>query len=323
MYIFFKSWKFVASMLLLLTFFSSKGQKPNHFSKQLFFLTENDFYLLQGKDGYYTNGIMFNYSTIHQSGRTSVIKQVDQFEMGQKMFTAYSRKIYHVDQIDRPITGYLYLQFLRTNFLKKNQFWQWGISAGTIGKASLGEALQNSYHKLIHINTSVWGWVWDYQLNSAFGIDLHANYAKALVAKHNSSIQITPVTHCTLGSMFTNASEGVLFQLGKLNSQDKSAYWYAAVQKKPTDYQPELFFYYYPQLMGQLYNATIQGGLFNKDKGPIVSDAEPFVFLQQVGAMYSYNRYSLRAAVTFQGKESRSQRFNQKYGSLQFNYRFN
>ncbi len=322
MYVFFKSRKFV-TFILLLTFFSSKGQKPGHFSKQLSFVTENDFYLLQGKDGYYTNGIMFNYSHVHASERTSVIKQVDRFEIGQKMFTAYSRKIYHADQIDRPITGYLYVQFLRTDFLKKNQFWQWGVSAGTIGKASLGEALQNSYHKLIDINTSVWGWVWDYQLNSAFGVNFHTTYAKALIAKNNSSIQITPVTQLTIGSIFTNATEGVLFQVGKLNSQAESAYWDAAVEKKTFAYPPEIFFYYYPQLTGQLYNATIQGGLFNKDKGPIVSVPQAFVLLQQLGAMYSVNRYSFRITVTFQGREAKSQRFNQKYGSLQFNYRFN
>ncbi len=317
--------KFTCAFILLLLFFSSQGQKATHenFSKQLSFITENDFFLMQGKDGYYTNGIMFNYSTSHRSKKPSFIKQVDQFELGQKIFTAYSRKIHTPDQIDRPVTGYLYGQFLRTGFLKRRQFLQWGISAGTIGKASLGEALQNSYHKLIHINTSEWGWVWDYQLKSAFGINLHAKYGKALVEHPNSLIQVTPVTQLSLGSFFTNASESVLFQFGKMNLQHKSVYWNAAVSDEPESYRPELFFYYYPQLTWQLYNATVQGGLFAKNKGPIISDPEPFVLLQQLGAMYSFKRYSFRLAVTFKSEVAKSQRFNHKYGSLQFNYRFN
>jgi len=317
--------KIFTAGLFLFCFFSSEGQRnaSSHFSKQLSFITENDFYLMQGKDGYHTNGIMFNYSIIHHSKRSSFVKQVDQFEIGQKMYTAFSRKIFTPDQIDRPITGYLYGQFLRTGFLKSRQFLQWGISAGTIGKASLAEALQNSYHRLIHINASYWGWVWDYQLKSAFGINFSAKYGKGLVENPNSLVQLTPVTQLSLGSLFTNASESLVFQFGKMNVQSKSAYWDAALHDKQENLKAEIFFYYYPQLTWQLYNATVQGGLFTKDKGPIVSDPEPFVLLQQMGAVYSFKRYSLRAAVTFKSEVAKSQRFNNKYGSLQLSYRFN
>ncbi|MGN6804284.1 MAG: lipid A-modifier LpxR family protein [Ginsengibacter sp.] len=301
----------------------SQEKQPEHFSKQLSFLSDNDFYLFQGKDGYYTNGFMLNYDEVHHSKRGSFLKQVDQFTFGQKMYTAYSRKIHSPDQIDRPITGYLFLQFSRSDFLKKNQMFQWGIAAGTIGKASLGETLQTAYHKLIHINTSEWGWVWDYQLKSAFGIDLHAKYAKALVQTENSFMQITPLSEVTLGMNFTNASEGVLLQLGKLKKQNESVYWNASLDEEENKNQSELFFYYYPKLTLQLYNATIQGGLLNKDKGPIVSYPEPFVLLQQVGAIYSFKRYSLRLGVNFSTKEAKSQRFNHKYGTFEVCYRFN
>jgi len=317
--------KCTGTLLLLLVFFSSHAQinGTKSFSKELSFVSDNDFYLFQGKDGYYTNGFMLNYSKIHHSKRETFLKQVDEFSLGQKMYTAYSRKIHTVDQIDRPVTGYLYLQFLRTDFLKQNQLFQWGISAGTIGKASLGEALQNSYHKLININTSEWGWVWDYQLKSAFGIDFHAKYAKALLPQSASFIQISPISEVTLGTFFTNATQSILLQLGKFNSERESAYWNGAIGKmEDQTYHSEIFFYYYPQLTWQLYNATIQGDLFRKDKGPIVSDPEPFVLLHQLGAMYSFKRYSLRLAVNFKSKEATSQRFNHKYGTFQVNYRF-
>ncbi len=278
---------------------------------------------MQGKDGYYTNGIMFNYSKIHHSKNPSYIKQVDLFEIGQKLFTPFSRKIYNVDEIDRPVTGYLYLQFLRTGFLKNHQFFEFGISAGTIGKAAFGEEMQNSYHNLIDINSSLWGWIWDYQLKSAFGINIHGKYAKSLLDQDNSFVQITPVSQLTLGTMFTNASEGVLFQFGKLNPQSESVYWNAAMQEKQHNYHSELFFYYYPEVTWQLYDATVQGGLFRKDKGSIVSEPEPFVFLHQLGAVYSFKRYSLRMAVTFKSKVAKSQQYNHKYGSLEVNYRFN
>ncbi|HZI69282.1 MAG TPA: lipid A-modifier LpxR family protein, partial [Hanamia sp.] len=126
-------------ILLSSVFLVAKSQEnqPEHFSKQLSFLSDNDFYLFQGKDGYYTNGFMLNYDKLHHSKWNRFLKQVDEFTFGQKMYTAYSRKIHTPDQIDRPITGYLFLQFSRSDFLKTNQLFQWRISAGTIGKASL------------------------------------------------------------------------------------------------------------------------------------------------------------------------------------------
>ncbi len=124
---------------------------------------------------------------------------------------------------------------------------QWGISAGTIGKASLGEWMQNTYHHLIDIK-------------QLLGLDLGLSIEKCRsgsiftqpMQKHcypaNASfIQITPVTQATLGSFFTNATEGVLLQMGKINSQSESAYWDAAMQENANKLiNPELFFYYYP-----------------------------------------------------------------------------
>jgi hypothetical protein len=313
------------AFLVSTIFLSAKSQqnRPEHFSKQLSFVSDNDFYLLQGNDGYYTNGFILNYNKLHNSKRSGILKQVDQFTLGQKMYTGYSRTIYSPDEIDRPITGYLFFKFSRSDFFIKNQMFQWGLSAGTIGKASLGELIQTSYHKLIDINTSEWSWVWDYQLKSAFGLDLHGKYAKALVPNGNSFMQITPVSAATLGMNFTNFSEGILLQLGKIAKQSESAFWNASLTAKENKNQPELFVYYYPKLTWQLYNSTIEGGLWNKNKGPIVSDPEPFVLLQQLGAMYSFKRYTLGIGVSFSTKEAKSQRFNHKYGTLQMGYRFN
>ena len=97
--------KFIGIIFSLLFFFSSKAQHSISYSKQLSITTENDYYLLQGKDAYYTNGIIINYSKVHHSGKTKFIKQTDQYEIGQKIFTAFSRKIYNVSEIDRPIAG--------------------------------------------------------------------------------------------------------------------------------------------------------------------------------------------------------------------------
>ncbi|MDE3183512.1 MAG: lipid A deacylase LpxR family protein [Bacteroidota bacterium] len=316
---------FTFLIILLLSCFKCDAQAnhPNTFSKQLSVLTENDYYLFQGKDGYYTNGLVFTYSLVHHAKKSTIIKQVNTFELGQKLFTGYSRKIYNVSEIDRPVTGYLYAKFSQSDFVSHNQLWQWGASLGVIGKASLGEGMQDAFHRLIHVNVNYWGWVWDYQLKSEPGINVHGRYAIGLL--NNSFLQLTPVSQATLGTGFTNISQGMLIQLGKFNPLHQSAYWNGSLQYKEdkSPLRPELFFYYYPCLMYQIYNATVQGGMFRKDKGPITSPVEPFLVSQQVGAMATYKRFTLRLATTFEGKEATSQRFTHAYGSIYGSYRFN
>jgi lipid A 3-O-deacylase len=309
---------FLISVCLL-----ASGQKDSvykGFTKQFSIITDNDRYLLQGKDRYYSNGIILHYSKLHQSKRTNIIKQVDDLDLGQKMYMPYSRKIYQPSEIDRAIAGYLYFKFQRSGFIKNSQLFQWGVSVGTIGKASLAEGLQNSFHKIINVNSDQWGWVWDYQLKTEPGINLHGEYAKGLISS-NSSVQISPVTKATLGTTFTDVSQGIFIQLGKLNPFHQSSYWNAVIDKEAL--KTEWFFYYHPQMTYQLYNATIQGGMFRSDKGPIVSEIKPFVLSHQFGGMASYKRYSLRFAVVFQTKEAKTQRDNHNYASLEGHYRFN
>src|SRR5688572_3133182 len=111
-----------------------------NFSKEVSIVTDNDRYLLQGKDGYYTNGISFAYHVI--SGRASKnIKRISSFELGQKIFNPYSRKIFTADQIDRPVAGYLYGSYVSSAF-RHRQLLRWGFSIGTVGTSSQAENIQ-------------------------------------------------------------------------------------------------------------------------------------------------------------------------------------
>jgi len=85
----------------------------------------------------------------------------------------------------------------------------------------------------------------------------------------------------------------------------------------------ELYFYYYPELTYQFYNATVQGGYFRKDKGPYISDLEDLVLAHQFGTAFAMSRCTVRLEVTIQSKESKSQRFTHDYGGIHLGYRFN
>ncbi|MDQ3278334.1 MAG: lipid A deacylase LpxR family protein, partial [Bacteroidota bacterium] len=72
----------------------------------------------------------------------------------------------------------------------------------------------------------------------------------------------------------------------------------------------------------QVYNATLQGSFFRKDKGPITDAPEPLVLTQQAGILFSGARYQVRLSANFQTREAKRQLFIHSYGSVQAAYRF-
>jgi hypothetical protein len=310
---------------LLSFFFPVAGTaqcKSRIYSRQLSVTSENDRYLFQGKDGYYTNGLLLNYTKALpiKNGR----KRLNSFELGQKMFLPYSRKIFLPSQIDRPVTGYLYFRFTRMLAASPNELWQWGASVDAIGDASLARSVQNTFHNWININSGMWGWVWNYQLKSSVGANLHGTFAKGLIKQDAASLfQVVPVTTATIGTSFTNISQGVILQVGSLRPLQRSAFWNAAVQAtdEAAHTKSEWFIYYYPNLHYQVFNSTVQGSLLRRDRGPITSAAEPFVWTHQAGVLFSADRYYVKLAANVQTKEARSQQSSQRYGSVQVGYR--
>lgn len=291
------------------------------YSQEFSVTSENDRYTFQGKDGYYTNGLLLNYTRAF-SGKKGQ-KRLNSIELGQKMFLPYERKIFLPSEIDRPVTGYLYLRYTRTHFSRANGLWQLGASVDAIGDASGARSVQNLFHRWIGIS-SRWSWVWDYQLNNGVGTNLHGSFAKGLVKHDGSSVfQVVPVTKATVGTSFTNISHGLVLQVGRLRPLHQSAFWNAAVQSdgEASQTKAEWLFYYYPEVQYQAYNATVQGSVFLKNKGPITSAPEPFVVTHQAGFLFSQGRYLVRLTANFQSKEARSQRFSQRYGSVQVGYR--
>ena len=75
--------------------------------------------------------------------------------------------------------------------------------------------------------------------------------------------------------------------------------------------------------MLQLYNATLQGGMFRKDKGPVTASIEPWLYQHRVGLMFASRPISAVLAIVHRTKEARTMRRAENYGSILLSYRFN
>lgn len=287
---------------------------------QLSVVTENDYYVGQGTDRYYSNGFLLQFTRAGKSKHASIVKRVHKYEVGQKMFTP-PRKIKSANEIDRPITGYLYGQYTSSYFTKKEAMIQWSASIGLIGEASLAEGLQNMVHELLTIDTEKWKWEWDYQLNSGVGFNVQGIYAKGWLKKWLKYAELTTVSQVALGTDFSHVAQGAVIQIGKFNEMSRGTYWNASVDRNEAPGY-EVFFYYHPELMLQIYNSTIQGAVYLKDKGPITDGVNLLVMRHQMGVAMAYRRYSLRLEVVFQGREAKKQIDAHSYGGIHLAYRF-
>ena len=293
----------------------AQSSTKTNFTKEFSFKTENDAYLFKLDDAYYTNGFFLNY---HFVNTKSTRKTIHSLELGQKIFTPLIRTTASPADIDRAYCGYLYLGYGQTAFLPKDAVLQLNGSLGVVGPASWGEGLQNTYH----------GWLkyakflgWNYQIANSLGIDASATYAKTMV--QSNQFKWVPVVQLSLGTTYTNAKLGSMFVLGAFEKNSESALWNARISstEKSTQRKHEFFGYWYPQLMVQGYNATIQGGVFNKGANAVTQSPSSFVFQQEIGLCYAQGRFTTKLAWNYQSKETPSQTRAQRFGSMQISYR--
>lgn len=314
---------FIALWLILMQIigfaqYDSSLKRSESFSKEISLVTENDVFLKLYSDRYYSNGLFFKYSWLSRNPDKKIIHAID---VGQEIYTSQRSRISSVSEIDRPVCGWLFSKYQQSIFNAKKNLIRWELMVGALGKASLAEQLQNNYHKLLgirQVNT------WNYQIKDELGINSSFTYATNLWFKNSRHFSLKPMLQARLGTTFTNAQIGLIVQAGTFERNDQSALFGARLNRNPaTSNTKELFLYTFPQIIFQGYNATVQGGLFRRDKGPVVSIIEPWIYKQHLGVMYAEKRFTLGFTAVFQTREAKTQQKNHYYGSLALGYQFN
>ncbi|MEO7311153.1 MAG: lipid A deacylase LpxR family protein [Chitinophagaceae bacterium] len=303
----------------------------NIFQNEISLVTENDNYTLRGRDGYYTNGIYLKF--IHAvntkkiscfKNRPAIEKVVNGFELGQAIYNpvSYNRPIPSVQ--DRPFAGYLSFKFDQHIFYNKHTVLEWAATLGTIGPNSFGKNVQRWYHNVIGIY-DVKGW--PYQVKNEMSVNLKTAYYRSLLKSDpvKNIINIDGFAIGNLGNAFTNLSAGVTFKLGLVENHNNSSHFGARVaapvgSKQVRNY--ELYFEYEPSATWQLYSAVLQGGLFIKDKGPVIVPIKALVYSNRLGIHYAQNTTTVSVVYTNRTRQATTQQRNENFCSIQFAHRF-
>lgn len=314
--------KFLAFTIgVFLLGFQASAQQYKH---EVGFQSDNDSYLAQGSDRYYTNGLFLNYrfATDERKLRPGLQKKIIELSAGQMIFNPRSGFRPDPATQDRPFAGYLYLGGAMSWFRSDEQMLKAAVQIGTTGPNSLAQDGQELLHRTIGFYEPEG---WDYQIKNEAAVNTSVQYVRLLQRAENAKTDFSFESYANAGTTFSGAGAAVLFRAGNMEQLFNSASYDARVGtagSTVSGQRHELFFYAKPQLNFVAYDATVQGSMFSNNS-PVTYGVKPFVFAQQLGVNYSTGRLSLDFNVIFKTKEIKSSASAHQFGSITANYRFN
>lgn len=287
--------------------------------------TDNDAYLFEGSDRYYTDGIFLFYrQALKTVNNTKLQNKVLGFELGQKIYNPLTANISSAGFIDRPFAGYLYAGSSLNLLYKDESNLKLDVQVGVIGPAAGGEGTQKFVHNAFDFYP-VNGW--KYQIKNAFQVNFSAEYNRLLA--RTGAFDVSVSAYGNLGTGFTGAGVGPLFRLGKLGQLFNSVSTQSTAiikENAPQASKGEFFLHYKPQLNYVAYDATIQGGLFTKQPAgslQVTSVPERVILTNQAGVSFVSKRWVIDYTANFPTKAVKDQRYTQQWASVSFIYRFN
>lgn len=289
------------------------------------FQSDNDSFLAQGSDRYYTNGLfVFFRRGLTVDDTTRLKNKVLGIEAGQKIFNPASGQTPDREMVDRPFAAYLYAG-ANLNFLYNNESnLKLGAQIGMVGPAALGRQAQEVIHNTFGFY-ELQGW--EYQIRNNFQFNLQGEYNR-LLGRAGKDADVSLNTYANLGTGFTGAGAGFLVRLGNFNQLFNSVSTQSTAIKQ-RGFEPlnkhEFFFYLRPTLRFVAYDATIEGSLFNNDNNGVEVrlTRKPIVFSQQFGITYGGERWIFDISAVFQTKDTKEMLKAHQWGSATILYRFN
>ncbi|HJR99645.1 MAG TPA: lipid A deacylase LpxR family protein [Flavobacterium sp.] len=307
------------SYLLLLFSVSLLSQNS---SVEIGIVSENDLYTSSKNDQYYTNGLEIFYRYLSKKESPQLLSKINEIKLGQYIYTPRNIDDNDPTIVDRPFAGYLFGQFGSTSFYNNQIVLKKYFQLGFVGPNSFADEVQSQTHHMFNYKSFD---EWEYQIKNTFGVQVGFMFSKELFSSIKSKrIDFQWQSEAKLGTIFTSLSTGFVTRIGikKLVNISESNFYNASLNANENSLKKEFYFYMAPSINYQLYDATIQGSLFNNNS-PVTFNIIPFRFNAEAGLKYRINNLNLSYAFVYRGKELKlDQTIGYFYGSIQVSYLF-
>ena len=215
--------------------------------KQLNLDVDNDLYF--DRDFYYSSGIFLSFAS------TKVKEEffhIDNFKLGQLIYTPSSRYESDPNKYDYPYSGYLFLEVTKQKQISDYSSFTLGGNIGITGDASLAKEMQNLYHDIV---LNLPNLEWKSQMPQEFQINLVANFYRGFTLGDN--INFTTEFYTRLGTyqLMTGINIGFLF--GELK-------WFSLLDNMINN-SNNLSIYIGTSQEYYLHDYKLEGSLFNEN----------------------------------------------------------
>ncbi|MEZ7506405.1 lipid A deacylase LpxR family protein [Flavobacterium sp. Arc2] len=279
-------------------------------------ITDNDLYTSSKNDMYYTNGLEVFDRYVTKNDNPKIYKKTTEFRLGQCIYTPRFLNTPSKEIMDRPYAGYLFGELGRSFFYKNESVLKTDLQLGFVGPNAFGRETQRSFHKLVGYK-EVRGW--EYQIQNALAVQTHFLFSQKLFTNVQSDfVDFHFRSEANLGTVLTGLSTGFMARIGfkKLTPVYNSNLYGGALGSN----ESEFYFYISPSINYQLYDATIQGSLFNNNS-PVTFSLVPFRFNGEAGFKYRKNNLNLSYIFMYRGRELYSKtNTGYFYGSIGVSY---
>jgi lipid A 3-O-deacylase len=200
---------------------------------------ENDYFSPDNRDRHYTNGLRFDWlPTPSAPGEEDWLERTAEslpvgaddgigrigWSLGQSLFTPQDKKAYQPILTDRPYAGWLYAGLTLIKAPKPDPTVKSSLTdidtleldLGVVGRAALGQFVQNTFHDTFFANEHVNGW--HNQLKSEPGLLISYDHKWRALAQTNIwdlGADLTPTVGFDLGNVMIDAAAGGTIRIGR------------------------------------------------------------------------------------------------------------
>jgi lipid A 3-O-deacylase len=253
------------------TVFGQATKRPRH---EWQFTSDNDVYLFDLYDKYYTNGFQLDFRIL-LSDSSRLVRQLNSpaarhhqpvirkvitgLTLNQSLFSPKEIFTRNIDKIDRPYAGWLYLSGSLALFIREKTVLTGGFDAGVTGRWSGGEWMQKRWHAAFGMDPPR---NWQYQINNAVVAHVNVLWQQQLIA--TPSFDLLSETSLKAGNLLTNARQGLSFRLGDIGPMHHSLFTHSRLDRLLPDEayrQQEIYFFGGLSLERVFANGLIDGNL--------------------------------------------------------------
>jgi hypothetical protein len=281
---------------------------------------QND--IFTNTDYYFTNGARIAFTSVlaHKGFYRLLVGQKKHlsvelvgFSITQNIYTPTNPDVTEVLAGDRPFSGYLtFGQFRETYNILDKIIIKSRLEMGVLGPASLGDQVQSSIHQIEPVG-------WDNQIRNMPVINYFFTIEKGIFNQPYAEINLTG--SIAAGTAFNLVEPGIYFRTGRFLPVLKGEA--SLGQNSAIDRQVQYWFFVEAKSKFVVYDATLQGSMFNNNDPYVISTSEinRFVPHIQAGLALYYDKFGVECSAFYLAPEFKQAR-DFRWGSIRLIYNF-